>query len=257
MISTLPNMHSLVWFPPLECGLDIRTWFKSTEYERINGVSLFRLDYKSTVPSILSAMWWGSPVEKPACRWPRPTNNQVGVRAESTSTSSLQLRLQRTVYRGQTAWLKSDERPWVKGTWLNCAYISDPQKLWESKCLLIKVTTFWGNLLCSKHGTICKTMFSLVIRNHDRLSSHLFIYSTFYKCLPFIKTASWFGKTSHEAVEPPQNKREGYINQNSEKNKQEKLPGGKLHHGWRPWGRQYYRIWETTESKAGLKRAWL
>lgn len=42
----------------------------------------------------------------------------------------------------------------------------------------------------------------------------------------FYKTASWFGKTSHGAVEPPQNKREGYINQNSEKNKQEKLPGG-------------------------------
>lgn len=57
------------------------------------------------------------------------------------------------------------------------------------------------------------------------LSINFLIYSTFYRCPPFIKTASWLGKTSHGAVEPPKNKREGSINQNSEKNEQEKLPG--------------------------------
>lgn len=46
-------------------------------------------------------------------------------------------------------WLQPYKRPWVRTTQLSCAWIRNPQKLWDHKYVFLEAAKFWGNSLCS------------------------------------------------------------------------------------------------------------
>ena len=47
------------------------------------------------------------------------------------------------------SWIQPHERFWAKTIQLTHSWISDSQKLWDNKSLLLYTTKFEGNLLCS------------------------------------------------------------------------------------------------------------
>lgn len=138
-----PGIHTLVWHPHLECGLDYsdliimnRIWQR---YYDIN-LRLSYEDWLSTLGVLALCLclflWDLSPggSQMPVVRHPCGKIHMTGAGVSQQPRDDLRSEsLQMTLQLQPTAWLQSHEIHWVKETKLSCIQTLNPQKLWDNK----------------------------------------------------------------------------------------------------------------------------